>query len=127
MGDNMNSQCECGPGSQPFTIFQGQDKTMSMRAAFAQTGLPLDLTDCTQIDVALPNADGTFTNLLLTDSQVAITTPALAGAFTVPITNEVSALLNVAERQNVDVAFTISGLVTIVRFWQALTVLETPV
>ena len=123
----MNGQCECGnsPCPQPFEIFQGQDKTMSMRAAFAQTGLPLDLTSCTEIAVALPNADGTVTNLLLSLSEVAITSPALAGAFTVPITATVSALLNVGLLQNIDVAFTISGLITIVRFFQALSVFET--
>jgi hypothetical protein len=99
---------------------------MSMRTAYQQSGLPLDLTSCSEINVALPNADGTTTNLLLSDSQVVITSPAVAGQFAVPITHEVSSLLNVGDFQNVDVAFTISGLITVVRFWQALTVLESP-
>jgi hypothetical protein len=115
--------CNCA-ASGPFEIFTGQDKTMSMRAAYSNTGLPLDLTSCTEISVSLPNADGTFTTLLLTASQVAITSPANLGQITVPITHTVSALLNVGELQNVDVAFTIGGLVTIVRFFQALSVLE---
>ena len=121
----MNGPCTCDVcGGGPFQIFQGQDKTMSMRAAYQQTGLPLDLTSCTEISVALPNADGTFTNLLLSMSQVVITSPPVVGSFTVPITHTVSALLNVGERQNIDVAFTIGGLITIVRFFEALSVFE---
>lgn len=100
---------------------------MPMLAIYPKTKLPLDLTTCTEIKVALPNADGTFTLLLLSASQVAITSPANLGSITVPISATISALLNVGERQNVDVAFTIGGLITIVRFFQALSVLESPV
>lgn len=117
----MNNSCFCS--GTPFVIFTGQDKTLSMKVIDTQ-GTPLDLTDCTEIKIALPNADGTFTNLLLSMSEVAITTPAILGAFTAPITSIVSALLNVGEIQNIDVAFTISGLITVVRFFQSLTVLE---
>lgn len=119
----MNSSCNQGP----FEIFTGQDKTMSMLALYPKTSLPLDLTSCTEISVALPNADGTFTSLKLSATQVAITSPANLGSFTVPIAAAVSALLNVGELQNIDVAFTISGLITIVRFFQSLSVFESPV
>jgi hypothetical protein len=82
---------------------------------------------CTEINIALPNADGTFTNLLLSLAEVTITSPPNLGRFQALVTKEVSALLNVGVLQNIDVQFTISGLITIVRFFQALTVLETPV
>jgi hypothetical protein len=121
----MNNQpCSCQSNGGPFEIFVGQDKTMPMRVAYQQTGLPLDLTECTQISVALPNNTGTFTNLTLTGDQVTITSPASYGQFSVNITNEISSTLNVGIDQNVDVSFTISGLITIVRFWRALNVLE---
>lgn len=116
------NNCNCNPNV--FEIFTGEDKEMSMRVVSQPGNLPLDLTECTQIDVAIPNADGTFTNLTLTDSQVAITSPPVAGQFVVTITNEESALFNVGLRQNIDVALTISGLVTIVRFFEAFSVLE---
>lgn len=121
---NGEACCQCNWNSGPFEIFTGQDKTMSMRVVQAANGLPLDLTECTAISVALPNADGSFTNLTLADSEVTITDPTNLGSFTVNITNEVSALLNVGVLQNIDVSFTISSLVTIVRFFQALSVLE---
>lgn len=114
----------CGT-NQPFEIFTGQDKTISLRVIDGATGLPLDLTDCTEIIVSLPNADGTFTNLALSDTQVLITSPAILGGFTAPITNEVSSILNVGVLQSFNVSFTISGLVTIVNFFQGLNVLQT--
>jgi hypothetical protein len=119
------NNCNCAPNI--FEIFTGQDKDMSMRVVSQPGNLPLDLTDCTEIDVAIPNADGTFTNLLLSMSQVSITSPPIAGQFVVTITNEESILFNVGLRQNIDVALTISGLITIVRFFQAFSVLESPV
>jgi len=119
----MNSCNQCSGG--PFEIFTGQDKTMNLRAAYLATGLPLDLTSCTEIVVNLLNADGTNTTLKLSLDQVSIISPAVLGQISVPISAAVSALLNVGELQNVDVAFTISGLVTIVRFFQALSVFET--
>ena len=97
---------------------------MTMRAIYQPSGLPLDLTSCTEISVALPNADGTFTNLLLSLDQVSIVSPANLGTITVAITHTVSALLNVGVLQNVDVTFTIGGLITVVRFFQALSVFE---
>jgi hypothetical protein len=121
---NGGGGCNYCGSSGPFEIFNNQDKTMSMRAVYQGTGLPLDLTSCTEIDVALPNADGTFTNLLYSLSQVSITSPPNLGSFTVPITHTVAALLKVGVLQNIDVSFTISGLITTVRYFQALTVLE---
>lgn len=107
----------------PFVIFTGDAKTLPLRIAYS-TGLPVDLTSCTEIVVNLPNADGTFTQLKLSLSQVAITSPALLGQFTTPISAVKSALLNIGELQNVDVTFTISGSPFTVRFYQALSVFE---
>lgn len=108
-----------------FVIFTGDDKTMYMRAVnVGCNGDPLDLTDCTEIVVALPNADGTFSQRKLSEDTVVITTPALLGKFSVIISSLISALLNPGELQNVDVTFTIAGKEFTVRFYEALTVFE---
>lgn len=109
----------------PFTIFTGDDKTMPLKVVQGScTGGPLDLTTCTEINVALPNADGTFSHRLLTLGQVAIVSPALLGKFTCAIPSIVSALLQPGEAQSIDVTFTISARPFTVRFYQALSVFE---
>ncbi len=108
-----------------FTIFTGDAKTMSLKAAQGScSGDPLDLTSCTEIDIALPNEDGTFLHLLLSDDEVVITSPAILGKFTAPIGSVASALLNVGELQSFDVTFTIGAEVFTVRYYQSLSVLE---
>lgn len=110
-----------------FSIFQGNTKTMYLKAVYAVcsgVGDPLDLTSCSEIVVNLPNADGTSTQLKLSEDEVAIISPATIGKFSVLISGAVSALLNVGELQNVDVTFTISGQVFTVAFLQALSVYE---
>ncbi len=108
-----------------FTIFTGDSKTMPLKAVLGScTGGPLDLTSCTEIDVALPNADGTFSHRLLSDDQVAITVPALLGKFTCGIPDTVSSLLQPGELQNIDVTFTIASKEFTVRFFAALSVFE---
>ena len=121
----MIGQCGC-PSCNigPFEIFTNQDKTMNLRAVYQGTGVPLDLTSCTEIEVNLPLAAGGFVSLLLSLSQVTINSPATIGSFSVPITHTVAATLMVQELQNVDVAFTIGGLITTVRFCKALTVIQ---
>lgn len=108
---------------KPFTIFTGDAKTMPLRVAY-QSGLPFDLTSCTEIVVNLPNADGTFTQLKLSLAQVAIVSPANLGQITAAISSVDSAKLNIGELQNVDVTFTISGNPITVRFYGALSVFE---
>lgn len=117
-------QPACCPPNVPFEIFTGNAKVMPLRVAFT-TGIPVDLSACTEIVANLPNADGTFTQLKLSDSDVTILSPAVLGQFTVAIDAIDSAKLNVATAQNVDVVFTISGQDTTVRFYSALSVFET--
>lgn len=108
-----------------FVIFLGDAKTIFLRAV--NTGCnndPLDLTTCTEIDVALPKADGTFLHLLLSNGAVVIATPANLGKFSAPISALQSAVLNPGELQNIDVTFTIGGKPFTVRFFQALSVFE---
>lgn len=109
-----------------FDIFQGDAKTMFMKIVQdpSEGGDPIDLTNCTEIVVSLPNSSGTITQLKLSLSQVSITLPAVLGKFSVPVSAVVSALLNIGEFQNVDVTFTISGQVFTVRFAGALSVFE---
>lgn len=108
-----------------FMIFTGDDKTMFLRALNAGCNSdPLDLTSCTEIDIALPNSDGTFSHRKLSLSQVVITSPAILGKFSAAIPGSVSAVLNIGEFQNVDVTFTIASNVFTVRFYQALSVFE---
>ncbi len=87
-------------------------------------GGPLDLTGCTEIDVALPNADGTFTHYLLSEGQIALTLPENLGKFSVPIPADNSALLNVGEYQSFTATFTIASEIFSVRFFEALSVFQ---
>lgn len=110
-----------------FSIFQGDNKTMYLKAvnsACGGTGDPLDLTSCTEIVVNLPNADGTITQRKLSLAQVTITSPAALGKFSLLISSAISLVLNVGEFQNVDVTFTISGQIFTVPFLAALSVYE---
>lgn len=107
-----------------FSIFLGDAKTMNLKAVYADTLGPLDLTSCSEINVQLPNATGTFTSLLYSLSEVVIVSPTVLGLFNVPITSVVSALLNPGELQSFFVTFTISGNPFTVQYNQALTVLE---
>ncbi len=111
------------PTPNVFTIFTGDKKTMSLRVALA-SGLPLDLTACTEIAVYLPNADGSTLLLRLTAAQIVITSPAILGQFTALITSVQSALLNIGELQDFDVTFTISSNPVTVRYYGALSVFE---
>ena len=107
-----------------FTIFTGNTKTMNLKSLFAGTLDPLDLTSCTEIDVALPLAGGGFSHLLLSDDQVEISSPASLGKFTADIDAAASALLKIGELQNFEVTFTISGEITTVKFNNALSVFQ---
>lgn len=108
-----------------FVIFTGDDKTVNLKVMNSGCNSdPFDLTDCTEIDVALPNLDGTFSHRKLSDDEVEITSPALLGKFSVPIPSLVSALLNPGEFQNLDVTFTIAAKIFTVRFERALTVID---
>lgn len=107
-----------------FTIFTGDDKTMNLKAVYADSGDPLDLTDCTEISIPLPNADGTFRTLLKSLGEVQIASPEVLGKFSATITSSVSALMKVGEFQSFDVTFTIDSLKTTVGYPQALTVFQ---
>ena len=108
-----------------FSIFTGDAKTIFMRAVQGDcTGDPLDLTGVVEIDIALPNADGTFAHLTLTGSQVVVATPAVLGKFSGAISSAVSALLQPGELQNINVTFTFGDDPFTVPFIQALSVFE---
>lgn len=108
-----------------FSIFTGDDKIMYLKAMHAGCNSdPLDLTSCTEINVALPNSDGTFSHRLLSDGDVAIISPALLGKFSVTVPSDISALLQPGVEQNVDVTFTIASREFTVRFLGALSVYE---
>lgn len=114
----------CCPAPSVFTIFLGDAKTMSLKAAYAETGDPVDLTSCTAIVVSLPAQAGAPLQLTLASGAVVISSPTNLGKFTAALTSVQSALLNVGELQNFDVTFTIGGNPFTVRYYQALTVLE---
>lgn len=118
-------QPSCDPcASNVFTIYAGDDKTMMLRAAYQDTGLPLDLTSCTEISVPILNAGGTSAIFLYSLSQVTIGSPTNYGLFSVPIPSAKSALFFIGELQTFDVTFTIAGLKTTVRYFQSLSVLQ---
>lgn len=108
-----------------FSIFQGNSKILNMKALYADTLDPLDLTLCTEITVSLPNADGTFTELKYSGDEVTILTPVVLGKFSVPITALVSADLNVGELQTIYVTFTVDGQIFTVAYTNTLSVFET--
>jgi hypothetical protein len=121
---------DCGssfPSLFTFKIFKGDEKTIYLKAVNAGCSSdPLDLSECTEISIHLPNADGSQTILKLSDDEVQITSPSVLGKFSALIAEEVSALLNVGVRQNIDVTFTIAGQVFTVAFLEALSVFEAP-
>lgn len=109
----------------PFTIYQGDAKTMLLKALQEfPAGDPLDLTSCTEIIVSLPKADGTILLRKLSLAEVVVTSPAVLGKFSVAISAINSALLNVGQLQTFDVTFTISGVVFTVPYFNALSVFE---
>lgn len=112
--------------SSPFSIFLSNAKTMNLKAlqSSCSGGDPLDLTYCTEIDVALPKQDGTFQHFLLSTGDVTLVQPPVLGKFEVPISAIQSALLNVGVLQNFDVTFTILGQVFTVRYFMGLSVFE---
>lgn len=108
-----------------FTIFTGDAKTLPLKAVTGSCfGDPLSLADCSEIDVALPNADGTFTHLKKSEDDVTITSPAVLGKFTAVISSEVSAVLNPGVEQSIDVTFTIASKEMTVRFLNCFSVFE---
>lgn len=108
-----------------FTIFQGNAKTMYLRAMNAGCNTdPLDLTSCTEIDIALPNSDGSFTHYLFSDGDVVISTPKNLGKFSVAISAVLSLLMLPGEIQSFDVTFTIGAEVFTVRYSQSLSVFQ---
>lgn len=113
---------QCSSVPNVFTLATGDDGVMSLRAVYQQTLAPLDLTSCSEINVQLPNADGTFLSLTIAGSAVAITSPAVLGAFTATISAAQSALLLVGTLQNFAVTFTISSKKMTVWFYNSLTV-----
>jgi hypothetical protein len=97
---------------------------MNIFAVYQRTLKPLDLTNCTEIVVNLPNADGSFSQLKLSLAQVAITSPAVLGSFTAGLNATNYPSPNIGEFQNIDVTFTISGAPITVRFQGALSVFQ---
>ncbi len=108
-----------------FTIYLGDQKTMYLRAVNeTYYGIPLDLSSCDEIDIALPNADGTFAHRLLSEAEVSITSPAILGQFSTSIPSAVSALLNPGLGQSIEVTFTIGAQIFTVGYFGALNVRE---
>ena len=114
----------CNSTFPVFSIFLGDAKILSLAAILANFGGPLDLTDCTEIVISLPNQDGTFLQLKLSLSEITITSPTVLGRFTAAISSDDSALLNVGELQSFNVTFTISGSIFTVPYVNALSVLN---
>lgn len=119
-------QDTCSTCTSPtFTIFQGDAKTICLKTIQnGCNGDPLDLTYCTEIDIILPNLDGTFTQLLYSLGQVVIASPANLGKFSAAISSEVSTNLNAGALQDLDVTLTLGTQVITIPFIQALSVFE---
>lgn len=120
--ENGNQEDSCLVDA--FVIFTGDDKTMFLKALYESSLDPVNLTACTEIDIALPLADGSFAHRLLSLGQVSIIAPSLLGKFSAQIPSTVSAQLEIGEFQYFDVTFTISGEKTTIRYFKSLTVFE---
>ncbi len=109
-----------------FKIFLGDSKTLFLKVDNDDCcgGGPIDLTSCTEINVSLPKADGSSLHFLLSEEDVSITLPKNLGKFSVPISEENSALLNVGELQSIDVTLTIAGEKFTVSFPKSFSVYE---
>lgn len=116
--------CTSCAQATPFSIYTGDSKTMSLKAVYSDSGDPLDLTSCTEIDIALPKADGTFLHLLKSTNTVVIVSPAVLGKFTAAIAALASATLLPGELQNFIVTFTIGSTIFTVPYVGALSVFE---
>lgn len=112
----VNSKC--------FEIFLGDDKTQSLKALYDCTFTPVDLTNCTEINVQLPLALGGFTQLKLSLAQVVISSPANLGEYAVNIIPSISNLLNVGVLQDFYVTFTIGGKPFTLRYFQGVSIFE---
>ena len=112
------------PSFPVFEVFLGDVKPLPLKALYQTTLGPLDLTDCSEIVVNLPNADGTFLQLKLSLDQVTITSPSVLGQFVANFTSIQSALFMVGTYQNIDVTFTISGAPQTVRFMNCFSVFQ---
>lgn len=116
---------EFSPVNNPFTIFLGDKKTMYLSALEGGCmGGPLDLTQCTEISVLLPNADGSLKQYLLSSGEVVIAPPSVLGRFWVPLASADSLLFNPGVLQSLDVTFTILGEVVTCRFENALSIYQ---
>lgn len=93
-----------------FKYYMGDTDIINGTAIFSDTLKPLDLTDCTEISVVLPNAGGTSTVLLLSLSQVEITTPALLGGWSAPVSATLWPMPNPGELQTFFVTFTTTSI-----------------
>jgi len=107
-----------------FEIYRGNAKVLKMKAVYANSLTPLDLTAVDEIDIAIPNADGTFTHYLYSDSQVTITGSPLLGSFQTSILSAESLLFNVGTLQTINVTFEIDGEVFTVPYLKSLNVFD---
>lgn len=120
---NNTGQCN-GYGFPVFEMFQGDDTPLPLKAMYQNTFNPLDLTDCTEIVVNITNTDGTVQQFKLTNNDVVISGDPKLGMFVVNWTTLISANFMVGPLQNIDVAFTIDGEITTIRYYNCLSVFQ---
>jgi hypothetical protein len=58
--------------SDRIELVQGEDRTLYLGVS-EENGSPLDMTDCTEIQVWLKNTDGTYLELTYTDDEIGFT------------------------------------------------------
>ncbi len=115
-------------GQNVFSIFTGDAKAMNLKAIYADSFNPLDLTSCTEIVVSILNADGSYSQFKFSESEVTIGSPEVLGNFSVTAAamGAASSLFAVGELQNFTVAFTISSLVQTVEYLNCFSVFQSP-
>jgi hypothetical protein len=112
----MQNKC-----ASAFEIYTGNNKTMTLRFV-SSNGDPFDLSSCTALDVALPNADGSTAHFTIAGGAVTLPDPKVLGKANVAISSVASALLNPGEFQDFSATLTVGTDVFTVPFNGALTV-----
>ena len=107
-------------------IITGEDRNgtrpITIRLTSESNGLPFDLTGVTEITVCFKNADST--DLSKTIGSGVTVTNAAGGQFKVELDDLETALLNIGDNQNIEVAVEFGTQKTIIQLLQVLNVVE---
>lgn len=106
------------------TVIQGADKIFNIFVKDPQTGLTVDLTSATNIELVFRNADGTLLTLSVGSGITLITSPQVG--LSVVIASAQTTLLYLGCDQTFKLMFTLASRNNIILFKNALNVIIDP-